>query len=83
MRNPVETQSNLVVLGDKGYVGENHTQEMEEKGICPIALKRSNSKKNWTKPVRQLIFKLRRRAETLFFMKPVNLEKLNRSSSDF
>ena len=31
-----------------------------------FALKRSNSKENWPKSVRQLIFKLRRRVETVF-----------------
>lgn len=39
---------------------------MKCKGICVMALKRSNSKNNWTKPIRQLIFKLRRRVETVF-----------------
>lgn len=39
---------------------------MQEKNICLFALKRSNSKENWPKSVRQLIFKLRRRAETIF-----------------
>ena len=41
-------------------------QEMQEKNICLFALKRSNSKENWPKSVRQLIFKLRRRVETVF-----------------
>ena len=41
-------------------------QEMEEKGICLMALKRSNSKTDWPRSVRQLIFKLRRRVETVF-----------------
>ncbi len=31
-----------------------------------MALKRSNSKTDWSKPVRQLIFRLRRRVETVF-----------------
>ena len=39
---------------------------MQEKNICLFALKRSNSKENWPKSVRQLIFKLRRRVETVF-----------------
>ena len=41
-------------------------QEMQEQNICLFALKRSNSKENWTKSVRQLIFKQRRRVETVF-----------------
>ena len=32
-----------------------------------MALKRSNSKADWLKSVSQLIFKLRRRVETVFF----------------
>ena len=66
LRDLVETQSNLVILGDKGYVGERLMQEMAEKGICLMALKRSNSKTDFPKSVRQLIFKLRRRVETVF-----------------
>lgn len=66
LRDLAETQSNLVILGDKGYVGERLMQEMAEKGICLMALKRSNSKTDFPKSVRQLIFKLRRRVETVF-----------------
>lgn len=66
LRDIVESQSDLVILGDKGYVGENLTLEMKEQGICLLALKRSNSKINWSKSFRQLIFKLRRRVETVF-----------------
>lgn len=66
LRDMVENQSDLVILGDKGYVGENLALEMKEQGICLMALKRSNSKTDWSKFVRQLIFKLRRRVETVF-----------------
>lgn len=66
LRDLVENPSNLVILGDKGYVGESLTQEMKEQGICLMALKRSNSKVDWPTAVRQLIFKLRRRVETVF-----------------
>ena len=55
LRDIVESQSDLVILGDKGYVGENLTLEMKEQGICLLALKRSNSKINWSKSFRQLI----------------------------
>lgn len=57
---------NITILGDKGYVGENLYHEMKEQGICLISLKRSNSKSDWPKSVRQLIFRLRRRVETVF-----------------
>lgn len=66
LRDLVESQADIVVLGDKGYVGDALTQEMGEQGICLMALKRSNSKADWPKPVRRLIFKLRRRVETVF-----------------
>lgn len=66
LRDIVGQQSHLVVLGDKGYIGESLAEDMARQGICLMALKRSNSKTDWPKPVRQLIFKLRRRVETVF-----------------
>ena len=66
LRDLVDNCSNFTVLADKGYVGERLMQEMQEQNICLFALKRSNSKENWTKSVRQLIFKQRRRVETVF-----------------
>lgn len=61
-----ENQPRLVVLGDKGYVGDTLVEEMAGQGICLMVLKRSNSKRDWPRSVRQLIFKLRRRVETVF-----------------
>ena len=58
--------SDITVLGDKGYVGEKLHEEMKEHGICLMSLNRSNSKNDWSKSVRQLIFRLRRRVETVF-----------------
>ncbi len=43
---------NVTILADKGYVGKNMSQEMQEKNICLFALKRSNSKENWPNSVR-------------------------------
>lgn len=40
----IENQSDLVILGDKGYVGEMLLQDMAEQGVCLMTLKRSNSK---------------------------------------
>ena len=74
LRNIVETQPNLVVIGDKGYVGKRPMQEIAEKGICLMALKRSSSKTDLSESVRQLIFKLRRRVETPFLL---SSEQLN------
>ena len=66
LRDLTDGLSNITILGDKGYVGENIHDEMKEQGICLMSLKRSNSKDNWPKSVRQLIFQLRRRVETVF-----------------
>jgi hypothetical protein len=66
LRDLVEGKEGLVVLGDKGYAGEMLKQELADHGGCLMALKRSNSKTNWPKEVRQLIFKQRRRVETVF-----------------
>ena len=66
LKDIIEGQSGLVILGDKGYVGEALTRELSDQGICLMALKRSNSKADWPKSMRQLIFKLRRRVETVF-----------------
>lgn len=66
LRDLVMQQQPLTILGDKGYVGEALSGEMREQGICLMALKRSNSKTDWARPVRQLIFRLRRRVETVF-----------------
>ncbi len=62
----VSGRSGLVILGDKGYVGEALAQDMERQGVRVLALKRSNSKTDWPKPARQLVFKLRGRIETAF-----------------
>lgn len=57
---------NVVILADKGYVGEMLWQEMQEQGICLMALNRSNNKVDWPQPVRQRIFCQRRRVKTVF-----------------
>lgn len=54
------------MLGDKGYVGEALAEDMSGQGICLMALKRSNSRTDWPRSVRQLIFRLWRRVETVF-----------------
>ena len=66
LRDMTDGLSDITILGDKGYVGENLSHEMEEQRICLMSLKRSNSKNDWPKSVRQLIFRLRRRVETVF-----------------
>ena len=66
LRDLVEGRSGLTILGDKGYTGEALSESLSGQGICLMALKRSNAKTDWPKPVRQLIFRLRRRVETVF-----------------
>ena len=66
LRDLTDHWSNVTILADKGYAGKNMRHEMLEKNICLFALKRSNSKENWPRSIRQLIFKLRRRVETVF-----------------
>lgn len=74
----LDEESNIVVLADKGYVGQKLYEYLKKQGICLIALKRSNSKNKWSKSFRQLIFKLRRRIETNFsqLSEQLNAEKV-------
>lgn len=66
LRDFAENGLGLVVLGDKGYTGERLVEDMQAKGICLLSLKPSNYKTNWPKKIRQLIFRFRRRVETVF-----------------
>lgn len=66
LRDLAENHFRLVILGDKGYTGENLYDDMHRKGICLMLLKPSNYKKNWLREIRQLIFRFRRRVETIF-----------------
>lgn len=68
LRDLVAERSGLVVLGDKGYAGEPLRQDMQKQNICVMALKPSNYKNrnDWPKSLRQFIFRLRRRVETVF-----------------
>ena len=53
-------------LGDKGYTGERPLEDMCSKGICLKPLKPTSYKTNWSKEIRQLVFRFRRRVETVF-----------------
>ncbi len=66
LRDFAEEHMGLVILGDKGYTGERLLEDMHAKGICLLSLKPSNYKTNWPKKIRQLIFRFRRRVETVF-----------------
>lgn len=66
LRDLAEDRFDLTILGDKGYTGETLFDDMRRKGICLMSLKPSNYKKNWPREIRQLIFRFRRRIETVF-----------------
>lgn len=66
LRDFAENNLCFTVLGDKGYTGETLLQDMRDKGICLMSLKPSNYKQNWSKEIKQLIFRFRRRVETVF-----------------
>ncbi len=78
LRDLAENCLGLVVLGDKGYTGETLIEDMREKGICLMSLKPSNYKTNWPRKLRQLIFRFRRRVETVFsqLSEQMNAEKV-------
>ena len=78
LRDFSENHLCLTVLGDKGYTGEQLWEDMQEKGICLMSLKPSNHKNNWPKEVRQVIFRFRRRIETVFsqLSEQLNAEKV-------
>ena len=78
LRDFAENHLCLTVLDDKGYTGEQLWEDMQEKGICLMSLKPSNHKNNWPKEVRQVIFRFRRRIETVFsqLSEQLNAEKV-------
>jgi len=62
-----EYNRHLKLIGDKGYVGVEFARDLlNDKGVTMIAMKRTNAKNPDPKPVRQAIFKVRRRIETSF-----------------
>lgn len=55
----------ITLIGDKGYIGTDLTNRLKsEKEITLLPLKRNNSKAQFPKDLRRIIFKLRRRIET-------------------
>ena len=82
LRDFAENHLCLTILGDKGYTGERLWEDMREKGICLMSLKPSNHKNNWPKELRQLIFRFRRRVETVFsqLSEQLNAEKVRAKS---
>lgn len=61
----VDSYRQIVLIGDKGYIGNTFAADLKkEKEIDLLPVKKSNSKVQFPKAIRQLIFKLRRRIET-------------------
>ena len=57
----------LTMIGDKGYISARLAEDLcNERGITLIYMKRNNAKNPDPKPLRQAIFKVRRRIETSF-----------------
>jgi len=75
--------NSMSIIGDKGYVNKRLTPELKSKrDITLLFLKRGNSKNNYPKEIRQLIFKVRRRIETSFsqLTEQLNLNKVKSKS---
>lgn len=73
----------ISIIGDKGYVNKRLTPELKvERDINLLFLKRGNSKDNYPKDIRQLIFKARRMIETSFsqLAEQLNLNKVKSKS---
>ena len=78
-----EKYNSISIIGDKGYVNKRLTPELKlKKDINLLFLKRGNSKENYPKEIRQLIFKVRRRIETSFsqLTEQLNLNKVKSKS---
>jgi uncharacterized protein YfbU (UPF0304 family) len=62
----VSKYHSLTILGDKGYLNKDFATDLKlEKNIDLVPIKRNNSKDQYSKPFRQLIFRLRRMIETV------------------
>lgn len=62
------------IIGDKGYISKYLSLDLKsEKSMDLIFMKRNNSKNQYNKSLRQLIFKERRRIKTTFSQLPEQL----------
>jgi len=63
----VSSYRSITILGDKGYISKKLATELKSlNDINLLYMKKNNSKSQYPKPLRQLIFKLRKRIETSF-----------------
>ena len=75
--------NSISIIGDKGYINKRLTPELKsQKDINLLFLKRKNSEYNYSKEIRKLIFKVRRRIETSFsqLAEHLNLNKVKSKS---
>ena len=75
--------NSISIIGDKGYINQRLTPELKtEKDINLLFFKRGNSKDNYPRQIRQLIFKVRRRIETSSYQlkEQLNLNKVKSKS---
>ena len=75
----VDSYQQITLIGDKGYIGNDFAADLKsEKDIDLLPVKRNNSKTQFPKAIRQLIFKLRRRIETSAsqLTQQLNIEKV-------
>lgn len=78
----VNSYRQITLIGDKGYIGNEFATDLKsEKGIDLLPILRSNSKTQFPKTIRQLIFKLRRQIETSAsqLSQQLNIEKVRQS----
>lgn len=62
----VENKTNLTLIADKGYIGEQHANALfNQRKITLITMKRNKTKFQFPKEFRQLIFKKRRLIENV------------------
>lgn len=79
----LEPYTSITGLGDKGYINKDLIPELkDERDIDLIPLKKKNSKAQYPKAFRQLIFKLRRRIETTAsqLTEQLNIERVRSKS---
>ena len=75
--------NSMSIIGDKSYINKRLMPELKsKKDITLLFFNRENSKNNYQKEVRQLIFKVRRRIETSFYQltEQLNLNKVKSKS---
>ena len=54
----LDGELNIVILADKCYFRVKLSKNLKKQGICSMSLKCSNSKNNWSKSFKQLIYQI-------------------------